>query len=191
MDIDIDLRPDFDPDKIFKVVHASMNESGKLRKHPAGVYYQSVPVDSETNLSAIPYKEAEDVGFFKIDLLHLNLLTKFKSKAQMRSLIKQEPDWTLLESEKIVKGLFHIGNHFDIIEKVRPTSVAQLSDILALIRPGKRNLLDEYVKNPDAIRPELYTKRINSDMRKSHTIPYALLIVLQLHLIGQPDENIA
>jgi DNA polymerase III alpha subunit len=189
MDIDIDLRPDFNPSDVFDLVYASMNEDGKLRKHPAGVYFQQIPVDPETKLSAIPYKEAEDVGFLKIDLLHLNLLKEFKSKAQMRALLKQEPDWTLLESEKIVSGLFHIGKHFDIVEKVKPRSVQQLSDILALIRPGKIGLLEKYLENPEAIRPELYTKRINSDMRKSHTIPYSLLIVLQLHLIGQQNEN--
>jgi hypothetical protein len=188
MDIDIDLRPDFDPDKLFKVVHASMEEQGVLRKHPAGVYFQNIPVDKETGLSAIPYKESEDMGYMKVDFLHLTLLNKFKNKTEMRKYLRREPDWSLLEDEETVKTLFHIGNHFDVVSQVKPKSVQQLSDILAIIRPGKRSLLPEYLKSPAEVRPELYTKRINSDMRKSHTIPYALLIVLQLHSIGQANE---
>ena len=183
MDIDIDLRPDFDPDTLFDITHASMEENGKLRKHQAGVYFQGIPVDKNSGLSAIPYKESEDMGYIKIDLLHLNLLKEFSSKGQIRELIDRDPDWSLLESEKIVSGLFHIGNHFDVVSQVKPTSVLELSDILALIRPGKRDLLESYLESPESVRSELYTKRINSDMRKSHTIPYALLIVLQLHSV--------
>lgn len=188
MDIDIDLRPDFDPDTLFDVTHASMVENGDMRRHPAGVYFQRIPVDPLTGLSAIPYKESEDAGYMKVDFLHLSLLKRFKSKAEMKRLLKLEPDWTLLESEETVRGLFHIGNHFDLVSQVKPKSVQDLSDILALMRPGKRGLLDEYLKSPEAVRPELYTKRINSDMRKSHTVPYALLIVLQLHTIEHADE---
>lgn len=190
MDIDIDLKPDFNPDKIFNVVHASIVENGELRKHPAGVYFQNIPIDPESGLSAIPYKEAEAIGFLKIDLLHLSLLNNFKSKKEMRRLLKKEPNWKLLEDENIVSQLFHIGNHFDIVSRVKPTSVLELSDILALIRPGKRPLLDDYLRSPADMREELYTKRINTDMRKAHTIPYALLIVLQLHLIERQNEII-
>lgn len=189
MDIDIDLKTNFDPNEIFDIVNASMEENGTLRKHPAGVYFQKVPVDVETGLSAIPYKHTEDMGFLKIDFLHLSLLDDFKNKKQIRELVNREPDWSLLESEDIVKQLFHIGNHFDVVSQVKPQSVLELSDILALIRPGKRDLLELYLDDPVSIRPELYTKRINSDMRKSHTIPYALLIVLQLHLIKAQNEN--
>lgn len=190
MDIDLDLRPDFNPDSIFDIIHASMNEDGVLRKHPAGVYFQHIPTDKVTELSAIPYKQAEEVGYLKVDMLHLSLLKDFKNKAEIRKLINREPNWKLLEDETIVSQLFHIGNHFDVVKMVKPRSVEALSDILALIRPGKRNLLDAYLKSPEAIRPELYTKRINSDMRKSHTIPYALLIVLQLHHMVQYNENV-
>lgn len=187
MDIDIDLKPDFSPEGMFDVVKASMNENGKLTKHPAGAYFQNIPVDEITGLSAIPYKLAEEMGLIKIDFLHLSLLEKFKSKKQIRELLKQEPNWKLLEDKSVVKGLFHIGNHFNIVDRVKPTSVLQLSDILALIRPGKIDLLNKYLDNPESTRVELYTKRINSDMRKSHTIPYALLIVLQLHLVEQNE----
>jgi len=184
MDIDIDLRPDVKPEKLLdNLIFASMIQDGDFKKHPVGAYLQNIPIDSITKLSAIPYKVAEDEGFNKIDFLHLNLLDIFDSKEEIRTLIKKEPDWSLLEDREIVKKLFHIGNHFDTVYDVKPTSVMELADVLALIRPGKLKLLDKYKKDKKAVRQELYTKRKVSDLRKSHAVPYALLIVLQLHLI--------
>jgi hypothetical protein len=189
MDIDIDLPKNFDPLEYFDVTPASMIEDGNVKKHPAGFYFQDIPKDIESGLAAIPYKHTEELGFIKIDFLHLSLLESFDSKKQIKSLLKQEPDWAILRDPVKVEGLFHIGKHFDVIDQIRPTSVMQLADIMALIRPGKRKLLDTYVKNPEQTRKELYTKRINSDMRKAHAVSYALLIVLQLHLIGTENGN--
>lgn len=183
MDIDIDLPTNFNPKKYFNVVQASIVEKDVLKKHNAGVYFQNVPIDTITGLSAIPYKETEDEGFLKIDMLHLSFLNIFKNKTELKILLKKDPDWSLLCKKKNVKKLFHIGNHYDIVSRVKPTSINDISDILALIRPNKRKLLDKYIKNKDSVIVELYTKRSSSDMRKSHTIPYAMIIVLQLHLL--------
>jgi hypothetical protein len=189
MDIDIDFKTTFNPDDVFNnIVHASILENGKLQKHQAGVYFQNIPVDKETSLSAIPYDKSEDAGYTKIDLLHVSLLDKFASKAEIRRLIAKEPNWKLFQNKDIVSELFHIGNHFDIVDMVKPTSVLQLSDIMALIRPGKRHLLESYINSPEDSRMELYTKVTPSDMRKSHTIPYALLIVAQLNLMEENNE---
>jgi len=184
MDIDIDFKTNFDPKEVFpQIVNASMVENGELKKHPVGVYFQNVPVDGITGLSAIPYKEAEDIGYLKIDMLHLNMLDIFDSKDEIKHLLKKEPKWKLLDDESIVSKLFHIGKHFDVIKKTNPTSVQELADVLALIRPNKIKLIDKYVKDRESTRKILYKKESASDLRKSHAIPYALLIVLQLHLI--------
>jgi len=186
MDIDIDLEPDFDPTKLFrKIVPASQVKDGELAKHNVGYYFQEIPIDVITGYSAIPYKQTEEFGYYKIDLLKVNILKHFKSKQEMRQLVKEEPDWALLKDESVVKKLFHLGNHYDIVSKVQPTNVQELADVFALIRPHKKVLLDKYLKNPKRLRPELYTKRQAGDMRKAHAIAYALLIVLQLHLIKQ------
>lgn len=189
MDIDIDLPPSFNPTDYFDVTLASMIEGGEIKKHPVGVYFQRIPVDKETGLSAIPYKKTEAMGFTKIDFLHLNLLREFKSKNQIKNLLKKEPNWTLLESKEVVEELFHIGRHFELVNKIQPKSVQEIADILALIRPGKDKLIEPYLKNPKKVRHELYTKRINSDMRKAHAVSYALLIVLQLHLVEMKNDN--
>jgi len=188
MDIDIDLPSTFRPQQTFKqVVTASMVKDGELLKHPCGVYFQTVPVDQTTGLAAIPYEEASVLGYFKIDFLHLTVLDYFKSKEEVRELAKKEPDWNLLLIEDNVFKLFQISKHYNIISRVKPKSVIELADIIALIRPGKRQLLDDYLANKEKIRPLLY-RQANDDkssFRKSHAIAYAMTIVLQLHLISQ------
>lgn len=186
MDIDLDLPTSFYPIDYFDVVPASMVKDGNLVKHPAGVYFQNIPVDKITGLSAIPYKEAEDLDYFKIDFLHLSFLDKFNNKNEIRELLKVEPDWTLLESQDVVERLFQIRKHFDLVYQIKPTSVVTLADTIALIRPAKRQLLQQYIKVPNKTRPFLYAKPVDGKyyFKKSHAIAYALTIVLQLHLVA-------
>lgn len=183
MDIDIDISSKFKPGNIFPIIHASTVEKGELKKHIVGVYFQTIPIDHVTGLSAIPYKEADSQGFFKIDMLNLSILDIFESKSEINHLLRKEPDWSLLQKPEVVEKLFHLARHFDIVDRIKPKSVNDLADCLAIIRPNKIGLLDKYVKNKSSVIKELYTKRDPSDLRKSHAIPYALLIVLQLHLI--------
>lgn len=185
MDIDIDLATTFDPKKLFKdkITFASIVEKGELRKHQVGVYFQQIPKDQDSELSAIPYNKSEEFGYLKIDFLHLHLLNYFESKEEIRELLNIEPDWSMLENKYIVDKLFHLANHFDVVSQVKPKSIEDLSDVLALIRPNKIKLLHKYLKNREKIRPELHTKRDKSDLRRSHSIPYAMLIVLHMHIL--------
>lgn len=185
MDIDIDFPTSFDPLTIFGGVRASMVKDGRLVKHPAGVYLQNIAVDPITRLSAIPYDKAEELGYFKIDFLHLHVLDNFSSKDEIRQLIKIPPDWSLLENKQVVETLFQISNHYNILKQVKPKTIQELADCIALIRPAKRHLLKEYTENKEEIRKSLYTRPDNDQyyFKKGHAISYALTIVLQLHLI--------
>lgn len=186
MDIDIDVSSNVDPREIFEnITPASLNENGKLKKHNVGYYFQPIPVDPQSGLSAITYKNASNFNYFKIDIISLRLLDSFSSKKELRELMYKEPTWELLEEKKIVEKLFHIHNKFDVINKIKPRSVLELADCLALIRPNKVGLIDKYVKgkNKEGIRKALYSKSDASDLRKSHAIPYAYLIIAQLNLI--------
>ena len=186
MDIDIDLQPDVDIQKLFRnVIPASMVEDGVLKQHTVGYHFQDIPVDHITGLAAIPFRDVEDYGYYKIDMLTVHLLKHFDSKAEMRRLQKMEPNWDLLLDDDVIPTLFHLGKAGDVLKKVKPRSIQELADVFALIRPNKRGLLDKYVKNPEKYRTELFTKRAPEDMRKAHAIPYAILIVCQLHLIEQ------
>lgn len=191
MDIDIDVKTDVDPDEVFgdRITHASIVENGELKKHNVGVYFQNIPIDKRTGLSAIPYKKAQNFGFFKIDIIHLKLLNEFESKTQLREYMYREPDWGLLEYEEVVEKLFHLSKSFHIVNKVKPTTVQELADCLALIRPGKTKLINSYIKHKEAMRDELYKKEKSSDLRRSHALPYAYLIIAQLNLIQDRYEN--
>lgn len=183
MDIDIDFPSTFDPSKYFDTVHASMVQNNALVSHPCGEYFQRIAKDKITGLAAIPYKEAEKLGYFKIDFLRLSVLNVFENKDQIRTLLKREPDWTLLENPDVVSKLFQIHKHFDVISQLKPKSVQELADCVAIIRPGKKKLLAAYIKDKHVICKELYRKEHKSDFRRSHAIAYALTIVLQLHLV--------
>lgn len=185
MDIDIDFPPGFDPLSVLDATRASMVKDGKLSKHPAGVYLQNIPVDPITGLSAIPHKRAEELGYFKIDFLTLTALEHFESKDEIRALLKIPPDWSLLEDPDVVSKLFQIRGQFDLVHKVKPRSIQELADVIALIRPGKRFLVPAYLKDRNGVRKQLYTKPDNDRpyYKKSHAVAYALTIVLQLHLV--------
>jgi DNA polymerase III alpha subunit len=185
MDVDIDFKTDFDPLVYFKeAIRASMVKNKELIKHPAGAYFQPIPIDPVTNLASIPYEQAEELGYFKIDFLHLSLLDCFENKQQIRTLLKKEPDWQLLQSPTIVSKLFQVHRHYNLLAEVKPVSVQELADCIALIRPGKRHLLNPYIKDPEVVRQELYRKPDDGYyFKKSHAIAYSLTIVLQLHLV--------
>lgn len=185
-DIDIDFQPSFEPLSVFpEATPASMVNDGVLKQHPCGLYFQRVPTDPLTKLCAIPYKEAEQYGMFKIDFLHLSVLTVFESKSEIRALLKAPPDWSLLQDDEAVSKLFQLSKHGSILKRVKPTSVEQVADVIAMIRPAKRHLVDEYTSNPTETRPKLYRQGEDdkSSFKRSHAIAYALTVVLQLHLI--------
>jgi DNA polymerase III alpha subunit len=188
LDIDLDFPSAFNPPDIFKqAIPASMVKKGELVKHNCGYYLQEMPVDKVSGLAAIPYENADKFGYFKFDFLHLSLLDHFSSKEEIQTLIKIEPDWSLLLDEKCVIKLFQLSKHYDLLQCVEPTSVVELADCIALIRPGKRQLLGDYLRDKEQTRPLLYRQGSDdkSAFRKSHSTAYALTIVLQLHLIAQ------
>ena len=69
-DVDLDVK---DRDRAVSVLRgytqASQENKGVLNPHNTGVYFQKVPVDPVSGLSAFPYKEAELVGYFKVDII--------------------------------------------------------------------------------------------------------------------------
>lgn len=186
MDIDIDVPASFDPLRVFNgAVRASIYKDKKLTPHPCGVYFQAVPQDPFTGLAAIPYAEAETLGCFKLDFLHLHVYDHFSSREEIRELLKHDPDWELLKIPSVVEQLFQLSRHHDLIQQIQPKSVLALADCLALIRPQKRFMLKYYLIDPVKTRIDLYKQEHTEGygFKKAHAIAYALVIVLQLHLI--------
>jgi hypothetical protein len=186
VDIDIDVVSNFDSKKIFPgSVKASLYRDEKLTPHPCGVYFQDVPTDPLTGLSAVPYERAEELGCFKIDFLHVHVYDHFTSREEIKELLKYDPDWSLLSIPSVVGQLFQLSKHYDLISQVKPSSVVQIADCLTLIRPQKRYMLKKYLEHPDKIREMLYKSESGDGyaFKKAHAVAYAMVIVLQLHLI--------
>ncbi len=185
-DIDIDISPVFNPEKLFPWVKAAIVRDGQLAPHPCGLHPQNVPIDPLTGLCAIPYSDAEELGYFKIDFLNLNVYLNFKTRKEIEELLKIPPDWTLLQVPSNHAKLFQLANHGELLLKLRPASLEDLADVLALIRPGKRQLLPLYQKSKVMARPLLWEKDEGGySFKKAHALSYAYVILLQLHLIEQ------
>ena len=54
-------------------------------------------------------------------------------------MLTMAPMWELLEHKEVVEQLFHVHNHFDIVNILKPKSIEQLAAGLAIIRPAKRH----------------------------------------------------
>lgn len=184
-DIDIDV---FDRDAVLQhITHipASLLKDDKLSMHPVGFYLQDMPIDPITSLSSIPYKEAEERGYFKFDLLNVNAygLGQVKDETHLKELMDKEPIWEMLEHEEITQSLFQLKNELthDVLKTYKPKSVIELAICAAMIRPGKRHLIG---KDWDEIEEEIWEPVEGKYWwRKSHAISYAIAIIVQMNLL--------
>ena len=187
MDVESGCDPKLDPAKVFpQWVRASVLRDGKLTPHPCGVYPQEMAVDPVTKLAAIPYDVAEDLGYLKVDLLHLQIYGHLKDRAELEELLKKEPDWKLLQVPSVQKKLFQLSKHGELLSDIKPNGLEEVADVLALIRPGKKALLGLYKKDRVMCRRALYAQDESGyAFKRSHSLSYAYVIWLQLHLIEQ------
>ncbi len=181
-DVDIDF---FDRDgvlKLFKHTPATIIKDEKVEKHKTGVYFHTVPENPVTGHSSLDYKKAEDRGYFKIDMLNVNIYKHVKSEQELVELMIQEPDWDMLKDIKIVNQLFHLNGHFKIVSQLEPKTIEQLAAVLAIIRPAKRHLMYKDWKD---ILKEVWVKPTDGSyfFKKSHAVAYAQAIVVQMNLI--------
>jgi hypothetical protein len=185
-DIDIDV---VDRDKVlvhFEHIPAFMKKNNE--KHKSGVYLQPIPSDQLTGLASIDYKEAEDRGYFKLDFLNNSAYTGIKDEAHLQKLLNEEPIWDLLQHGDVVSKLAHIHQYIDILNILKPTSVEGLAEVLAIIRPAKRHLLNE---SKEKIKKEVWMKPTDGSyyFKKAHAIAYAVSIVVQLNLFCEQVEQ--
>jgi hypothetical protein len=182
-DVDIDMANREDFLRLVNHVPASIyNSEGTFSKHNTGVYFQTIPQFPLEGYSALDYETAEEEGWFKVDVLNNHVYKGVKDEAHLHLLMETAPMWQLLEHEEVVEQLFHIGNYYDLVQQYKPCSVEQLAMILAMIRPGKKHLIG---KTWDEIEKEVWVKP-NDDsyfFKKSHSIGYAMVIVVQLNLL--------
>ena len=181
-DIDIDVA---NRDKLLKLIKgttAMILRDNRQTKHNTGVYFHEMPSNPFTGLSSVDYKEAEDMGYFKIDILNVGLYKDIKSKEHLDQLLAMEPMWELLEHKEVVEKCF-IHKHFEIVKKMKPKSVEELAAVLAVIRPAKRHLLG---KDWDTVMKQVWVKPQGDEyfFKKAHAHAYAVAIVLQLNMMA-------
>jgi hypothetical protein len=181
-DIDIDFA---DRQGILdKIPHtrASIIDAKGTKSHNTGVYFTDCPVIPQTNQSSIDYKVLESLGYFKLDLLNVNIYSMVKSRQHLQDLIDTEPQWEKLQDRSFVDQLFHLNGHFEVVSKLKPKTLEEIACCLAIIRPAKRHLLN---KSWNDIHKEVWTKPNDGQyfFKKAHAISYAMAVTVHMNLL--------
>ena len=181
-DIDIDFA---DRQKILDVLphtRATIWDDKGIKPHNTGVYFTNVPSIPGTDQSAFDHKVAEELGYFKLDFLNVNIYSQVKSRQHLEELIHTEPPWQRLQEKNFVDQLFHLNGHFDVVSKLQPDTLEKLAACLAIIRPAKRYLLN---KPWTQILHEVWTKPNDNQyfFKKAHAYSYAGAVIVHMNLV--------
>jgi hypothetical protein len=164
-----------------------MRKVEPIRKHATGVHITEIPYDPVNNMAAIDYKEAENRGYFKLDLLNVHVYDQVSSEEHLIKLMR-EPNWALLSDPIFVEKLIHLSNHYNSIKKMPEpiNSIPRLAMFLAAIRPGKKHLIGlpwaEVAKTVWEKDSAEYT------FKKSHAISYSWLVAVHMNLLSETKQ---
>lgn len=183
-DIDIDVA---DRDKALSLLQytaASIVHDEKVTKHNTGVYFTEIPRNPYTGLSSLDYKQAEELGYIKLDILNVGLYQQVKSEQHLQKLMQQEPAWDKIYDPDFCSRLIHIGAHYDTLIRM-PEAVnsdVRLMMFLAIIRPAKRHLIGLPWKE---VAKTIWDKPEDGSyaFKKSHSCAYSRLVMLHINLL--------
>lgn len=183
-DVDIDFIDRTKALAVLPHIPALMINHGKHQRHNTGIYFQNIPTNPISGVASIQYEEAEKLGYFKIDFINNSVYDGVRDEVHLQQLIDREPEWELLADAEFVGLLAHVHSHFDIVDIVKPKSVDDLAVVLALIRPGKRYLLNE---SRAIINQEIWLPPLDGSyfFKRSHAVAYSLSIVVQMNLLTE------
>ena len=182
-DIDIDLADRNRLLEHIKYTHAAIYRDGQWIRHNTGVYATSIPRNPITGLATIDYKEAEERGYIKLDLLNLHIYEQIKSEDELDVLLAQTPPWHRLREREFCEQLIHLGNQYDLLMRMpEPTdSIERLAMFLAVIRPAKRHLAG---CTWDRVAQTVWEKTEDGYVfRKAHAIAYAHVVAINMLLL--------
>ena len=189
MRIDSDIDIDFgDRDKLLQLIKhtpAAMRNANPMRKHNTGVYITDIPYDPVNDMAAIDYVEAENRGYFKLDLLNVHVYSQVRDEMHLINLMTTEPDWSMLTDYNKMKSLIHLQNHYQNIKKMPEpiNSVPRLAMFLAVIRPAKRHLIGQSWAE---VAKTIWDKNTDGySFKKSHAVAYAQLVVVHMNLLKE------
>jgi hypothetical protein len=188
-DIDIDLADREQLLKLIRATPARQLHQGQVRRHNSGVYVTDIPRDPVNACAAIDYETAEQLGYFKIDLLNMAVYQLVQDLEHYEQLLAQEPPWSRLWNDPVwAEQLVHVGNYKELLNNMRPDSIPRMAAFISIIRPGKAHLQNkpwntvfESVWDGDASRGFIF--------KKSHAVSYAALVALHMNLLNQFGEQ--
>ncbi len=192
MRIDSDVDIDFgNRDEILKHIQhvpAAMRNVNPIRKHATGVHITDIPYDPVNDMAAINYSEAEERGYFKLDLLNVHVYSQVRDEVHLIELM-QEPDWSKLNDKDFVEKLIHLGNHYQSIQKMPEPidSIPRLAMFLALIRPAKKHMIGE--KWVDVSKTIWDKDDTGYSFKRSHAVAYAQLVVVHMNLLSSTSSQ--
>jgi hypothetical protein len=134
--------------------------------------------------AALDYQEAEQRGYFKIDLLNMTVYQQIRDQAHYDQLMGQEPNWQRLWTDPAwATQLVHVGNYTSLLAQMRPDSIPRMAAFISVIRPGKAHLqgrdwaqVFESVWDGDDSRGYVF--------KRSHAISYAALVALHMNILS-------
>ena len=184
-DIDIDLA---NRDQLLQIIQATparQHTNNQVRRHNSGIYPTDIPWDPVNQCAAIDYETAEQLGYFKIDLLNMTVYQLIQTPEHYAQMLAETPPWSRLWTDPDwARQLAHIGNYTDLLAGMRPDSIPRMAAFISLIRPGKAHLQNRdwntvfaSVWDGDDSRGFVF--------KKSHAISYAALVALHMNLLNQ------
>ena len=139
--------------------------------HPSGIaisYYpieDIMPIQSTSDGHLVSGYDMNGVSnlMVKFDILGLRTLSVANRTCERLGINMYDIDpsdsfiYTALEYLEDPKGLFQIeaDTNFRVCQKVSPRNIQQLSDVIALARPGALSFVDKYTENVKTGRPEV------------------------------------
>jgi hypothetical protein len=182
-DIDIDLA---NRDQLLQLIQhtpARQVSQGQIRKHNSGVYVTDIPRDPVNGCATIEYDTADQLGYFKIDLLNMTVYQLIQSPQHYEQMLASTPPWERLWTDtEWAKQLVHVGNYTELLKSMRPDSITRMAAFISIIRPGKAHLQNqpwdqvfESVWDGDDSRGFVF--------KHAHAIGYAALVALHMNLL--------
>jgi DNA polymerase III alpha subunit len=181
-DIDLDVGNRDNILKFIEHIPASSLKTGELVRHNTGVYVQNIPYEPVSGCASYDYLEAEDLGYLKIDFLNMSVYEMIRDEDHLNQLMNKEPNWKKLMDRNFCSKIVHIGNHYRLIVEMKPSSIKEMSMILALIRPGKKHLVG---KSWSEIEKEVWIKTDEYSFKKSHSIGYSVLVAVHMNVLEE------
>ena len=185
-DIDIDFA---DRTQILNYIHGTSARLSNEKAHNTGVYFTDIPTDIN-GIATVDHETAEKLGYFKLDLLNVNVYEGVKDEQHLVELMTTEPKWSLLWTDpEYTQQLIHIGNYYDLLVKMKPNSIPRMAMFLAVMRPAKSHLRN---RSWTEIANTVWQPPKDGSyyFKKSHSIAYAQLVVVHMNLLNTTTKNI-